>query len=345
MSEVRVWAMFALAAVLVAGALLLSGCGGGGSGETTVNGDSPKELLEVANLRGIYSGDFQGTFKLIHLGKVETIYIRVSGEFAKSGDEALPQFRVSTSSKNVRNGRTSEFNGRLFFLPQETVFVYGPTFGEQPYKPDASIVEEATTKVEAAQKEGGKGDLSACSEAAEGLELESLMHNFEFEGHRQESDGTAVFVVGGNLDVPGLIATLRKFGENPGCAAQLRAVGLPLAQELEAADAGKLEATNVAIGVDGHGLLRSLSLLANFKDPAGESTQLTLTGSLWNVNRKVQVIGSATGRTLAALLRRFGINLEEALQAEGDEIVLGLLEGFGGALTGRMPQVAFPART
>jgi len=333
--------LVALCGCMAAVAMGLVACGGGSSsGEITVNPEKPQELAEEATLDGVHGGQTEVVFLLINKSKEEKLAIRPRGYFKRLGEGGLPQFQVAVSSVGRFDGHNVGFNGTLTLMPAQMGFVYGPAYHEQPYKSDKATFEALRSKFEEAQKEGGEGDAMACIQAAKGVELPQLIHNVKREGEREYSDGTRVFLVGGDLDVDRLIDVLVQMAEDPACGAQMSALGLPSAPELKAAKTilkGQIEEARATFSVDKHGVLRDLGFKLDWKNPHGESMELSLEFRLRVINTNPEIYFYPEGKSLNALLGNFGTSTETALRAGGTEDVIGFLKGLAGGLIGQPP--------
>lgn len=268
------------------------------------------------------------------------MHMGLVAEFEGFGEEALPQFHLVLRSQGLLDGRSVDFNGSLMLLPSEAEFIYGRSYHEQSYKPDKATFEKLKSKFEEAQEEGGEGDLTACLQAAEGFELARLVHDFKDEGRRKDPDGTPVFLVGGEIDIPAFVNLLVHLARDPACGAQMRALGLPPAVELEVAMAElkrRIEEAKVTLALDENGVLHDLVVHAAWKNRLGKSLELELEFLLREVNKPIEVSLSPGGRPLDALLRKFGSNQAAALRAGGPEAVIGFLKGTAGGVTGQLP--------
>lgn len=329
----------ALCGCMAAVAIWLAGCSGS-SGEITVNPEKPQELLEDATVNGVHSGETEVIFVLINHSKNEKLAIRPRGYFKGLGEGGLPQLKMTVGSIGRLEGREVDFTGSMILLPSRAGFVYGKAYRELPYKPDKATFEALKSKFEEAQKEGGEGDVMACVRAVEGVELPQLIHNVRRAGRREYPDGSRVFLVAGDLDVDHLINVLVQMAEDPACGAQMSALGLPSAPELKAAEAilkRQIEEERATLSVDKHGILHDLGFQLAWKNPRGESIELSLEFRLRAVNTNPEIYFYPEGESLDALLRKFGTNAETALRVGGAEAVIGFLKGFAGGVTGQLP--------
>lgn len=328
-----------LCTLVVVTALSLAACGDSGE-DTVVTPDNPKGLAEEAGLDGIHSGHVESLLAIGNRSRGETIHMRLIADFKGLGEESLPQFHVSLSSQGLLGGRTVDFNGSLILLPSEALFIYGRAYRERPYQPDNVTFKELRSKFEEAQEEGGEGDVTACRQAAEGVELSRLVRSFKSEGRRKDPDGTPVFLVSGDIDVPRLIDLLVHLAQDPACGAQMRALGLPSAPELEAARArleGRVKEAQATLAVDKDGVLHDLAVHVEWKNLQGESLEIEFEYLLREANKPTEVFISPGGKPLDVLLHKFGSSQAAAIQAGGPEAVVGFLKGIAGGMTGQLP--------
>jgi hypothetical protein len=335
---IRIW-IFGLAAAVVA-VLALGGCGAGGTGDVTVTPEmSAEQMAQTAHFDGLESGE-AGVNVFVRRSKWGAASFTVSGEFEKLAGRTLPLLQAYASTQARVGGRHFEFNGRLFLLPDHVLFVYGPAFHEVPYMPSAADFKRLKMKVEKAQGEGGRGDALACLDAVGGLKPSDLIHHFSREGKRELADGTNVFLLGARISISRFIDVLIEMAEDPGCGAQLEAVGLPPVAELEAIKAQlkeEVEEAPITIGIDKNGVIRYVIGRVKFTPPSGEEVEVRIRGWLNKPNEPVATVDSSRGKPWAMLLRKFGVEPKTVLAAGGDELLIGFLRGLSNGLyTGRL---------
>jgi hypothetical protein len=327
-------------AIAVALALPLGACGGGGGGETTVGADaSPREIAELASFHGLHSGQASATLIVNKLKTKELMTLAVSGGFKQLGEGGRPQFDLATTSQGRWNGRTIDFNSRLLVASDGAIVSYGLPARAQGYEIDASTLEQLRSKFDQAQADGGEGDTAACLEAAQEVDFARLVPDPKIEGRREEPDGTRVVLISGEIDIPRLQTTLVRVEEDSSCGAQIEALGLPSAAQLKAAivDFKKGFGPRLTLAVDRQGIIRSLTTRFECARMNGKLFELQLDFSLGEVNRAIEVSGSIKGAPLERLLRKFGTSEEAALRAGSYKLLIGLLEGLGNGMVGRLP--------
>lgn len=324
-----------LAAIAIA---VIAGCGSGGGGETTAElPASPEGKAEAANFDGVHSGEVEVTLQVKRFKKKpEAIKMRILGTFKKVEGEELPRLDLAIESNGELAGRKVAFlSGPLLRAKRWVV-----NFDGKVYEPDHVSFEELKSKVEAAQSEaGGDGNAMACVEAAEGFSVSDVVHHVSFEGKGEAVDGTKVETVGADLDLSAAIDELIKMGkESPGCKAQLEAVGVPPAPQLEALEQelkGSLTAARLVLSLDKNGVLRYFNVLANLELPHNEELEVEVLMRLNKVNEVTEVPYARGYSPYRALLKQFGLNSQDVKQADAAEIYVGVLEVLADRLFGR----------
>jgi hypothetical protein len=335
--------------VLRSGALLMSmaalaiggvvGCGGsgGGSEATAKLPASPAGKAEAANFDGVHSGEIELAFEVDRYKKhPEEINMRILGNFMKAGEEALPEVDFAIESNGDLAGNNVEFlSGPLLRADSWVV-----NFDGTVYEPDQGTFKELKSKFEAAQEEnGGEGNAMACVEAAGDFAVTDIVHHVSFEGKGETLDGAKVEIVGADLDASAAIAELIQLGEgSPGCRAQLEAVGLPPAAELEALEKelkGSLTAARLTLSLDKHGVVRYFKILANVELPHNEELEVELVMRLNRVNEVTELPAARGDSPFPSLLKQFGLDVQDVKQADAGEIYVGVLEVLADRLFGR----------
>lgn len=336
-SRIRIVGTGAAAVVL---AFSVAACGGGHD-ETTVGVDStPLEVAEAAGLHGVHSGIASGSLIVSKLKTKEVMSLSFSGGFKQPDQGGRPQFYLAADSKGRWNGRTIEFNSRLLVLADSGIINYGPAGKEGVYEIEGSTLEGLASKLSLARTDEGESDMTACPRAAEGFDFSQLLRDPEVEGRHREGDGTEVVVVKGELAIPRLQNLLVGLAKDPDCGAQMKALGLPSAAELEAARVDFKKGFGgpyLTLAVDSHGVFRGLSTRFECARLNGELFELQLDLGLAEPNQEVDVSGEAETKPLDSLLRKFGTTQEAILRAGADEAVIAFLEELSGAMTGRLP--------
>jgi hypothetical protein len=331
----------------VIAAMVLSACSSGEGGGPSNEGSSrltersnPQERVEAVNLDGIHSGSLEVTGNLLQPSVHEEVYIRFGAQFRRLGEEDLPPVQIYASAQNEVAAGHVDFNSSLMLLPKFGVAAYGHAYHESGYELEPDIVEAVRRKLEEAQESDGNGDLMACVEAAEGIELSQLLQNVKGERPHELSRNTPLYAVIAEINLPRLASALNELAEDPRCGAQLTAMGLPSASELKAVEARveeQIEGTKIKIALAEDGVPHLIYAVAVFKSPPGVPDTFTFVWRLNSVNEVGPLFPSPGTRTFGALLRRFGTNMDAVLEGSPDELVLGFLKGLSGGLTGRLP--------
>jgi hypothetical protein len=327
----------AIAAIAVGG---IVGCGSssGGGGDTTAGlPAAPTGKAEAANFDGVHSGEVELALEIDRYKRhPEEINMRILGNFMKAGEEALPQVDLAIESNGDLAGHKVAFlSGPLLRADQWIV-----NFDGKVYEPDQASFKEMKSKFEEAQEEaGGEGNAMACVEAAEGFSVANVVHHVSFEGKGETLDGVKVETVGADLDASAAIEELIELGEgSPGCKAQLEAVGLPAAPELEEIEKeleGSLTAARLTLSLDKNGVARYFKILANAELAHNEELEVELVMRLSRVNEMTELPNTHGYSSYAALLKQFGLTNEDVKQASAGEIYLGVLEVLANRLFGR----------
>lgn len=331
----RFGALLLLVSILATGAI--AGCGSGGGGTSEGLPASPAGKAEAANFHGVHSGEVELAFEVDRYKKhPEEINMRILGSFMKAGEEGLPQFDLAIESKGDLAGHNVEFlSGPLLRADKLVV-----NFAGKVYEPDKGTFEDLKSKFEEAQQEaGGEGNAMACVEAAQGFDVTNVVRHVSFEGKGETLDGVKIETVGADLDAPAAIEEVIKMGEgSPGCQAQLEAVGVPPAAQLEALAKeleGSLTAARLTLSLDKNGLVRYFKILANVELPHGEELEAELVMRLSRVNEVTELPNTHGYSPYPALLKQFGLTDEDVKQADAGEIYLGLLGVLADRLFGR----------
>lgn len=329
-----------VAATVLAIALTVGACGGGGSEATVPPDATAPEVAELAGFDGVHSGAVEASLVITKLKTKEAISMSVGGRFKHLAEGDLPLVFMNASSQGLWNGRDVNFNSLLILLSHAGWARYGLGAGEKHYRIAPSTLEAFDSKFMQAQEGGAVGDVGACLQASQESDLAGLMRDPKIEGRREEGDGTKVVLVTGDLVIGRLRSLLVKLARDPSCGAQMKALGLPSAGQLEASrvDFKKgIKGAPLTLAVDRHGVIRELTTRFECARLNGEFFELQLDFSLREVNQAIDVSGSTEGEPLDHLLRKFGTTQGAALRAEGDAAVIAFLKGLGGAMTGRLP--------
>lgn len=334
MRVVRGLVVFALLLSLAVG---LAACGSGGDREATdVSASTPRGLAESANFEGVHSAEVEIGLEIDRYkpGKPEEVNMRILGSFLGAGEGSLPEFDMAIESKGPVSGRNVEFGGGLLLRSDYAV----ANFEKQTYQPDDATFEDLKSKFEEAQSAGDEGNALACVEAAQGIELSRLVHDFKDEGVNEYFDGTRVTFVSGELDIPNLVEALIRLQEDPACGAQLEAAGVPPRAQLEAARKtleGRIKEASVQLMIGKRGMLRNLIAKALGRNANGEMVEVEFDIRVLSVNETTELATARGSAPFPQLLKAVGLSEDQLAEADGGEILTGFIEGIGKLLTGR----------
>jgi hypothetical protein len=332
---IGVWALAAVALLLVA---LAVGCGSGG-GEATNAGlpASPAGKADAANFDGVHSGEVELALQIRRFRKnPEAVRMRALGSFAKSEEEALPQFDLAIESHGKLAGHEIDFlSGPLIRAAKWVV-----NFDGRVYEPAHATFQDLSSKFVAAEKEkGGAGNVMACFEAAEGFNVADVVNHVSFEGKSETLDAKKVETVGADLDLGAAIDEVVKLSEeSPGCKAQLEAVGIPPVAQLEELEKklrGSLTASRLALSLDKKGTLRYFNILVDLEQPHNQKLEIEVLMRLTRVNEVTEMAYASGSSPWAGLLSQFGLDEGDVKQASASEIYLGVLGVLADRLFGR----------
>lgn len=325
-------------AICLLAVVYLAACGSGSGGETiTEVPASPSGKAEVANFNDVHSGEIELAFEIDRYKKhSEEINMKILGNFLKAGEGELPQLDLAIESIGGLAGRKIEFLSGPLLRAEKWIV----NFDGKVYEPPHETFEELKSKFEEAQEEeGGEGNAMACVEAAEGFDVTDVLQNVSYEGKVESLDGARLDTVGADLDVSAAIDELIELSEgSSGCKAQLEAVGVPSAAELEALEKelkGSLTEARLTLSIDEHGLVRYFKALAKVELPRNEELEVELVMRLNRVNEVTSLPITHGYTPYPALLKQFGLNDEDVEQADAGEIYLGILEVLSDRLFGR----------
>jgi hypothetical protein len=324
-----------ISALLVAAAavaVLLAGCGGGDS--------SPQAVVEAATLKGVESGKLQISAHIRSEGKQGgDLRVGLSGPFQSGGEGSLPQLAMTAEAHGTVKGQQVDFEGGLTVLADRAFIGYN---GEQ-YEVDPTTFGLIRSGFERASQEGGKkaDDVTACQEAAAGLQLSEFVENPESESG-VDVDGTSTTKVSADLSAKGAVDAVIKLVEDPACGAQIRLAGpLPLG-ELEKARgelASTIKKAHVEVYVGDDHIIRKVVAEMTIEPPqaADERVELEFEATLSEVNEDQKIEAPAGAKPLQDLFQQLGVNpleLLEGFSGSGGGGLSGLLEGLSGGSGG-----------
>jgi len=334
----QLWMLGAFAVALL---LLLNACGsesGTDTDEITLSPTAPpREVAEVAGLAGVHSGEAEVSLLLNDLETEEPVSIYLLAGFEGLDEGSMPQsLSMDAKSNGELNRRSVDASASLSVLPDKAQIAYGNAERQKSYEIGTESLAALRSKFEQAHSEEGTGDLAACLQAFERFELTQLLRDPKIEERRQESDGTKVTVVVGELIISRLREFAVKLARNPACGAQMAALGLPPAPVLEMAkvDFKKGFGPHLTLAVDRHGVIRELSTRFECARLNGKVFELEFGFRMREVNRPIQVRAGESGKPFDRLLGELGTTEDAVLRAPSSVAVLAFLEGLSNILTG-----------
>jgi hypothetical protein len=320
--------IFALLAALAALTIAFAACGDSGDS----SGEDPQQVIENASFEGVESGNLDISLAVKAEGEEGgDVDVSLSGPFQGGGDEDLPQVALTASATGRVEGEDVDFEGGLTLLTDRAFVNYEGT----EYEVDPTTFGLVKSSFEQAQKQGSEGnaaDVTACQEAAEGLEVGDFVDNLSNEGSA-DVDGTSTTKLSGDLDTGGAVDAIVKLAEDPACSSQLEAAGpLPI-DELEEARgelSSVIERAHVEVYVGDDDIVRRVAAELTI-EPEGTSAEkvevdfeLTLSG----VNEEQEISAPANAKPLQDLFMKLGVNPIELFDAASSGEGLGeLLEG------------------
>jgi hypothetical protein len=321
LSRTRTIALLATVAALAA--LVLAACGGGG--------DDPQSVIDSATFKGVESGNLDARVSVSSTGKEGgNVDVALSGPFQSGGEGSLPRFGVELSAKGEAGGNPVDFEGGLTVLSDRAFVGYKGT----EYEVDPTTFGFIKSSFEQAEQKEGEGaaDVTACQDAATGLEVGDFVDNLESEGSA-DVDGTSTTKVSGDLNASGAVDALIKLVEDPACSAQLEAAGpLPLG-ELEKAKGeltSAIKKAHVDVYVGDDNIIRKIDAELAI-EPKGEegSVEISLEMTLSEVNEEPEIETPSGAQPLEGLFQELGVNPLELLEGGGSGIG-GLIESLAG---------------
>jgi hypothetical protein len=330
-------------AIVAAIALALAACGSGGGDSKP---ETPREWIESASLSGVHSGEIE-TFLKIQTHKPgekktdagEISNMRIVGSFMGAGEEDPPEMDLAFESSGLLGGEELAHSSGLSLLKDLAVVYLAP----QTYQPDKATFNELKSKYQEVQEPGEAGNVRACFEAGEGIDLAALVSNLKNEGKIEDRYGAKSTYITGELDIPGAFDALIQVMEDPACAAQLEALGMPPSAVLKGLK-GEFEGpVEVVVAVDNRGTLREIILDGKGLGMKQSWHQLDKDTNLeaeyrfrlWHPN-EVEELPLPSGSTpFESLLKQFGIDMATLKAADGNELVLGFIETLAQSLSGQ----------
>jgi hypothetical protein len=325
--------IFVLLAALTALATAFAACGG----SSDRSSEAPQQVVDSATLKGVKSGDVDLSLGIKAEGdEGGDIDVSLSGPFQSGAKGDLPQLAMTASAKGSAKGEDVDFKGGLTLLSDRAYVNYEGT----EYEVDPTTFGFVKSGFEQAQQqgsgsEGNPADVSACQEAATGLDVGKFIDNSSNDGS-VDVDGTSTTKVSGDLNVGAAIDAIIKLTEDPACSSQLEAAGpLPIG-ELEKAK-GELttavKKAHVELYVGDDDIIRKLAaeLTIEPKGTTGEKVEVEFELSLSGVNEDQDISAPSGAKPLQGLFQKLDVNPIELLEGASSGEGLGkLFEGLTG---------------
>lgn len=344
MSRFRI---FALLAALLALTTAFAACGGDGGS------DDPQQVIDDATLEGVESGSLDVSLGVKSEGKEGgDVDVTISGAFQGKDSEDLPELAITASADGTSEGEKIDFEGGLTLLT-DRAFV---NYEGDDYEVDPTTFGIIKQSFEQAQNQGGEGnaaDITACQEAAEGMEVADFISNLKSEGDA-DVDGTSTTKVSGDLNTASAIDAIIELAEDPACSTQLEAAGpLPIDELEEAKDelTGAIKKAHIEVYVGDDDIVRRIAaeLTVEPEDAKGEKVEINFELTLSGVNEEQEISGPAKAEPIQELFQELGVNPIELLETlssgeglgdlleeltESDLPGVGSLSGSGGSSGG-----------
>lgn len=330
MSRFRI---FVLLAALTALATAFAACGG----SSDKSSEDPQTVIDNATLKGVTSGAIDLSLGVNAEGdEGGDIDVSLSGPFQSGAKGDLPELAMTASAKGSAKGEDIDFEGGLTLLSDRAYVNYEGT----EYEVDPTTFGFVKSGFEQAQQQGSgsesnPADVSACQEAATGLNVGDFVDNASNEGSA-DVDGTETTKISGDLNVGAAIDAIIKLTENPACSSQLEAAGpLPIG-ELEEAKSeltSAVKKAHVEVYVGDDDIIRKLAaeLTIEPKDTKNEKVEVELELALSGVNEEQDISAPSGAKPLQGLFQKLDVNPIELLEGASSGEGLGnLLEGVTG---------------
>jgi hypothetical protein len=327
LSRFRIFALFAIVAVM---ATVFAACGGSDDDGGGSSSDDPQQLVENAGLKGVESGELEMSLRVKSEGEEGgEIDVNISGPFEGLTGGELPQLEMSAEATGSAQGEELNFDGGITVLTDRAFIEYEGT----AYEVDPTTFGFVKSALEQAQQKGGKEDLTACQEAAEGIEFAQFADNLQNEGEA-DVEGTSTTKLSGDLSVSGAIDALINLTEDPACSAQLEAAGpLPIGELEEAKGelSKAIEKAHVDLYVGDDDIVRKMAaeLTIAPEGAADEKVKLEMEVTLSGVNEEQSFSSPSNTKPLEDLFQEIGVNPLELLEGGASGGLGGLLEGLG----------------
>jgi hypothetical protein len=322
--------VFMLIAALAALTTVFAACGG----SSDKSGEDPQEVIDNASLEGVKSGNIDLSLAVEgEGGEGGDLDVSLSGPFQSGAKGDLPQLAMTASAKGSAKGEDIDFDGGLTLLSDRAYVNYEGI----EYEVDPTTFGFVKSGFEQAQQQSGSesnpADVSACQEAATGLEVGDFVDNLASDGSA-DVDGTETTKISGDLAVGSAIDALIKLSENPACSSQLEAAGpLPIGELEEARGelTSAVKKAHVEVYVGDDDIIRRLAAEMTIEPKgSGEKVEVEFELTLSGVNEEQEISAPSGAKPLEGLFQKLGVNPIDLLEGASSGEGLGdLLEGLG----------------
>jgi hypothetical protein len=327
LSRIRIFVLLVSIAAL---ATAFAACGGSSDSSS----EDPQKVIDSATLEGVKSGTIDLKIGVKAEGdEGGDLDVSLSGPFQAGAKGDLPQLDLAAKANGSIEGEAVDFEGGLTLLSDRAFIDFKGT----TYEVDPTTFGFVKSGFEQAQQQGGQesSEVTACQEAATGLEVADFVDNLSNEGSA-DVEGTDTTKVSGDLNASGAVDAIIKLTENPACSAQLEAAGpLPLS-ELESAKGELTQAVkkaHVDVYVGDDDIIRRIAaeLTIEPKGADSEKVEVDFDLSLGEVNEGQDISAPANAKPLEGLFEELGVNPLELLEGVSSGAGIGdLLEGVTG---------------
>jgi len=317
----------------IALAVALAACGGGGGS------DDPQTVVDEATLQGIESGKLNLAVQVDVEGKKGgDVDVSLSGPFQSEEGAELPELDLAFAAKGKMDGEKIDREGGITLLGNKAFVGYEGI----EYEVDSTTFDFVKSMLKEQSGKGGSSEITACREAASGLELNQFVEHLKDEGSA-DVGGTETTKVSGDLDAPAALDAVEQLLKDPACSEQLKSAGpLPSLTELEEAEGtvkDSVKSAHVELYVGDDHIIRRLTAKATIEPPkksddSAKRVDLDIDLTLSGVNEEQTISAPTATKPLSALFLKLGINPIEllgALQGGGTQGLGTLLEKLGQA--------------
>ena len=306
-----------LLAALVALATVVVACG---------SDENAAEVLESASWEGLQSGNLDFSLSVESGGREGgDIDVSLSGPFQRRGKD-LPEVDLTATVEGTVDGQAIDLEGGLTLLPDRGFVNYEGV----EYEIDPANFEFAKSSflpLDPGQgKRGRASALSACQEAAAGLDLGDFVDDLSEDGSA-DVDGTSTTKISGDLDVSAALDAIVELAESPSCDAQLAAASRSAddLEEIEEELSGAVEVAHAEVYVGDDGIVRKVvgELTAEPRGSGHDEVEADFELTLSDINEGPKIKPPSAAKPILLWLQGLGVSPFEALYLVSDPEGLG----------------------